>query len=339
MSNKIKLLLIVFVMATSSGCKLLQNMVRTMVLEPINFTEHIDDKLEYTRYRRLATSILDECEPRQCQNVHFARGFKYGFADYLLAGPRSAPPLPPRRYWRRQFQSAEGKCAASDWFQGYERGVQAACASGHRAHVTVALNPEAFCSGENYVTSRPDYNVICGTSYDQVVGDYVEPMVDPVHSDSPVYAVPVEEPLVDASADTQPSNNESTEEPSSTAKPDGTNPSADKPQPNELKAPARSPADTLKGLDLEGNEAKSPSDLPRFEPAVESVLESNTRVFRPGIHVQTGYRPVVTEFTSDVQLTPAHWVTDTEAAFSNYTEVRPIKPLPAQFYPAVQQPR
>ena len=123
---------------TLSGCHLGHEFVRTMVLEPIHFAENVNEKLECRRYRSLASTVLEKVDPERRHNDDFARGFKYGFVDYMLAGGGvMPPPLPPRRYWRRHYQSVAGHQAVHHWFVGFEQGAVAARDGGHRDLVTV----------------------------------------------------------------------------------------------------------------------------------------------------------------------------------------------------------
>lgn len=328
MSNKTRLVLIAALMATSGGCKLFQNMVRTMVLEPIQFTAHIDDKLEFARYRRLATSILDQCEPRRCQNIHFARGFKYGFADYLLAGPRAAPPLPPRRYWDSQYQSPAGHQAALDWFQGYERGVSAACESGHRGHVTVALNPQ-IVGDDTYVSSRPDYNVGCGISYDHAISDHAvdnhvieDYVTEPMVNDSVLEEVPEVEEAIEA--DTTSTKSAKTKAADATVRSDATVPDA-KSKPADIPSLPEKPSSS--GI-------KSPSDkaLELLEPPLE--IRS---LLRPDNHVQTGYQPVDTGFETGVKFASSFVSTEAEATHAGY--IRHVNPKPESTLVSPAKPR
>jgi hypothetical protein len=78
---------------------------------------------------------------------HYEDGFKDGFCDYLfLGGSGSPPPLPPRRYWKRQFETPEGHLAIGQWYDGFVHGAAAAEASGYRQFVAVppSLGPVPY---------------------------------------------------------------------------------------------------------------------------------------------------------------------------------------------------
>jgi hypothetical protein len=102
------------------------------------------DKLQgRCRFRRLAEDAWDEVEaanPGQEYSVHYARGFKYGFVDYLDAGGTGEPPVaPPWVYRSSRFETPEGRQDITDWFTGYRHGAGVARASGLRDLVVLPL--------------------------------------------------------------------------------------------------------------------------------------------------------------------------------------------------------
>src|SRR5262249_39466700 len=71
----------------------------------------------------------------------FQQGFLCGFADYLYAGGTgNPPPLPPRGYWKSEYETPEGRQAVQDWFEGFRTGAARARASGYRELVTVPIS-------------------------------------------------------------------------------------------------------------------------------------------------------------------------------------------------------
>jgi hypothetical protein len=55
----------------------------------------------------------------------------------FLGGAGNPPPVPPRRYWKRKFETPEGHLAIGQWYDGFAHGASAAQASGLRQLVTV----------------------------------------------------------------------------------------------------------------------------------------------------------------------------------------------------------
>ena len=83
---------------------------------------------------------LSAVGPGNCPSVHYERGFKEGFADYLqFGGTGNPPPLPPRDYWQREYQTPVGQQLINDWFAGFHLGAETAKLSGHREQITVPV--------------------------------------------------------------------------------------------------------------------------------------------------------------------------------------------------------
>lgn len=134
-----------------TGCTLCQNLVRTTVIQPLQYCSHLDEHLERRRFRELAQLELERerCAARAETDdytrppfsIDHEQGFEDGFVDYLMyGGPGNPPPLPPRRYWWSNCENLAGCNAIQEWFQGFEHGVAAAKASGCRQCVTVPLS-------------------------------------------------------------------------------------------------------------------------------------------------------------------------------------------------------
>src|SRR5262249_24770184 len=95
------------------GCNPLANVARTIVIEPAQYCRRVDEAIECHRFRSLAEvawGAYAEASEGESYSADFALGFKDGFADYLFAGgPGNPPPLPPRPYWRAEYQTTEGQ--------------------------------------------------------------------------------------------------------------------------------------------------------------------------------------------------------------------------------------
>ena len=74
---------------------------------------------------------------------HFAKGFKDGYTNILEGGNGCQPTLPPKCYWKPQFQSPEGRCQTNAWFDGFSHGALAAQQDGYGALQQIPISPTA----------------------------------------------------------------------------------------------------------------------------------------------------------------------------------------------------
>lgn len=56
----------------------------------------------------------------------FGAGFRQGYFDVACGENGCPPPLPPRTYWRRHYETPEGQEQIAAWYAGYPHGVRAA---------------------------------------------------------------------------------------------------------------------------------------------------------------------------------------------------------------------
>jgi hypothetical protein len=127
--------------AMVTGCSPLKEVARTMICEPAKYCLGMDEAVDCCRDRELAdeawahfVGTVADCQYSDA----FACGFKAGYFDYLYAGGNGEPPVvPPRPYWRPDFQSPEGVALMVDWFRGYRLGVAVAKDSGYREAVII----------------------------------------------------------------------------------------------------------------------------------------------------------------------------------------------------------
>jgi hypothetical protein len=129
---------IVMLSALASGCSLVGDATRTVVQET---RLYLDTRAEEARNRRWAEQAWEEVRTSSGPAIYsddYADGFKAGFADHLFAGGSGEPPpLPPRRYWARRYETPDGYTAIQDWFTGFRQGAAAARDGGYRRWVTV----------------------------------------------------------------------------------------------------------------------------------------------------------------------------------------------------------
>ncbi len=63
----------------------------------------------------------------QSFSEHYVRGFKAGFLDcFRSLGDEAIVPIPPPSYWKRYYQTPQGRPALDDWFCGFRHGATAA---------------------------------------------------------------------------------------------------------------------------------------------------------------------------------------------------------------------
>ena len=114
-----------------------------MIIEPHQFSDEVDKHYTHARHVKWAETAWEQIcssSPDAFTEDH-QLGFIDGFVDYLdYGGSGEPPPLPPRRYWRRDYQTPAGHAAAQQWFEGFRHGVSIARSSGYRDLVTIPVS-------------------------------------------------------------------------------------------------------------------------------------------------------------------------------------------------------
>jgi hypothetical protein len=114
---------------------------RTVICEPAQYCRSLNDCVDRHRNDALASAAWQEFQsatPGTVYSPAYSDGFTYGFADYLYAGGTGEPPpVPPRYYWRSEFESPGGQEVMADWFKGYRVGAAQAWGTGLRRVITV----------------------------------------------------------------------------------------------------------------------------------------------------------------------------------------------------------
>jgi hypothetical protein len=115
--------------------------MRDLVVEPTEYAFRLDEVVDKVLDKRLAQIAWNDYQASHADHeysCHFIRGFLEGYADYLYAGGGGTPPpVPPRPYWRPEFESPEGHQAIQDWFAGFKEGADVARHSGQREQITL----------------------------------------------------------------------------------------------------------------------------------------------------------------------------------------------------------
>jgi hypothetical protein len=83
------------------------------------------------------------CYDELDQPFHFAKGFKQGYQDILAGGNGCQPTLPPRWYWKPQYQSIDGRSKINAWFDGFSHGALAAQQDGYGNLGEIPMSPTA----------------------------------------------------------------------------------------------------------------------------------------------------------------------------------------------------
>lgn len=154
-------LAVIALCACGSGCRIGNQLAKTMVVEPLGYARFLEEKREHFRFRQLAECALAaeksrvraELDDYTCKpfSLDEQAGFLDGFVDYLDAGGTGNPPtLPPRRYWRTEHENQAGYQAVQDWYRGYAQGAAAAQASGYRELVTICTSDSLGAFREPY---------------------------------------------------------------------------------------------------------------------------------------------------------------------------------------------
>jgi hypothetical protein len=134
METLLRYLVVFFALMT--GCSLMENGARTMILEPLHFYYYSDKYISRGREYQMAKAAWSEVVAAHGEGAYSAdyrTGFIAGFMDFVdKGGNGEPPPVPPRRYWNYVHRDPEGYQASQDWFSGFRHGAAVAQAAvGH----------------------------------------------------------------------------------------------------------------------------------------------------------------------------------------------------------------
>ena len=82
-----------------------------------------------TTTRLRADHAWAECTKNPLRIVcpsHYGHGWKCGFFSVAMGGTGQAPTLPPKEYQSPKYQNPRGQKAISDWYAGFQDGVNTA---------------------------------------------------------------------------------------------------------------------------------------------------------------------------------------------------------------------
>jgi hypothetical protein len=127
-----RLLLILPIACWTAGCSsMAANSYRNLIGDPIRYATDFERHREIKQYRAMAREILFSSEA--ALSADFAQGFEDGFAHFMEYGRLGGEPhVPPRRYWRGEYRTPEGRLAIDQWFTGFSEGVHTAATGSFR---------------------------------------------------------------------------------------------------------------------------------------------------------------------------------------------------------------
>ncbi len=188
MTAKPLFLLCILACALLPGCTVCQNLKRTILDEPSDFSWMEDREQSLEVYRTWADRAWREersSDPEQCVSKAYVVGFKDGFVDYVYAGGSGEPPpVPPRQFWNVDVRNPRGHSEAADWFAGYRHGSQLAREAGYRERALIPSSLFLFGAREDHWESEPSY---VETLPDPVADPVAEPIAEPLQ---PEFASP-----------------------------------------------------------------------------------------------------------------------------------------------------
>ena len=130
-----------------SGCSVYHLTKRTLHTELNEYPQTTEAKRACREYQRWAKQEWHRAsnEFDVPPSRDYASGFLQGFVDQVYGGGEtSAPPIPPRKYWRVGYRDANGRQAIDDWYHGFEHGAEVAQVGGYRDRAVV---PSSLVAG------------------------------------------------------------------------------------------------------------------------------------------------------------------------------------------------
>lgn len=128
MKSEVRLLaLMLFSLFTFNGCH--------SICSHFAYSDCLDRAFAncYARHRAAKAwrDFSCHCVPDDPHIHYYKDGFLDGFTDVANGGKGCLPAIPPRRYWKSCYETAEGRLKICAYFQGYSAGVQAAFETGN----------------------------------------------------------------------------------------------------------------------------------------------------------------------------------------------------------------
>ncbi|MFO0999262.1 MAG: hypothetical protein U0936_02915 [Planctomycetaceae bacterium] len=120
--------------------------------------------------------------------LHFSNGFRDGYTNILEGGKGCQPTLPPRCYWKPQFQTPEGRARTNAWFDGFSHGAVAAQQDGFGSLQQLPISPTARA---NLLARQAPPSASCFSGMSQP--DEADPVYHPeIHGGNAVDEPPME---------------------------------------------------------------------------------------------------------------------------------------------------
>jgi hypothetical protein len=155
------ILLAVSFCTLGTGCGIVCYGSKNLIEAPLDQVSELGECCRNKHMADAAWSEFAKGDAEHVYSVHFARGFKDGYADFLYAGGTGQPPVaPPWRYRKVGYETPQGVQAIEDWFAGFRQGAYAAYANGYRQFVVVPMAvagtpvPVQYASQESGASSQ-----------------------------------------------------------------------------------------------------------------------------------------------------------------------------------------
>lgn len=101
--------------------------------EFVRFCEPIDRIQTFSANHNFSKGVWNKIVGQNCQcdlSKHYSNGFVDGYADYLNLGGNGQPLVPPTKYWKVRFRTAEGRRLTEQYLNGFRHGATLAMQAG-----------------------------------------------------------------------------------------------------------------------------------------------------------------------------------------------------------------
>lgn len=113
---------------------------------PGGYSSDIDEMVARSAAKQCARRALRELDDGHDFEYEsdFEDGFRRAYVDVATGGSGTVPPVPPEKYWKASYRSAEGHAQADAWFAGYRAGAQSARSDGLDAYNTIPASAASY---------------------------------------------------------------------------------------------------------------------------------------------------------------------------------------------------
>jgi hypothetical protein len=123
-----------------SGCNIFYYAAKNTLNEPVELCDQLSRTHHLRKQAKECWQEVRKQYPRKAFTPEFRDGFIDGYVDYLDRGGNAVlPAVPPKRYTRNDYLTAEGHDRIRDYFLGFKYGLDVALATGQRQFLTVPV--------------------------------------------------------------------------------------------------------------------------------------------------------------------------------------------------------